>query len=121
MHSNMPLNKFTVLFILLAFVAVIFIKEKMPELVQPVCKKIVKPSSIDIYKSYDGLYGFYHWLEYVDITDQYKKWADRVKSISLYDSMMFVYRGKGTGPLTIIRRGKIWSFKNQTMLKVKRL
>ena len=56
-----------------------------------------------------------------EITDQDKKWADTVKSISLYDSMMFVHRGKGTGPLTVIRKGKIWSFKNETIPKVKRL
>ena len=34
-----------------------------------------------------------------------KKWADRIESISLYDSMMFVHRGTGSGPLTEIKKG----------------
>ena len=34
-----------------------------------------------------------------------KKWADRVESISLYDSMMFVHRGTGSGPLTEMIKG----------------
>ena len=40
-----------------------------------------------------------------------KIWADRVKSIALYDSMMFIHHHNGHGPLTIIKRGKN-SFKN---------
>ena len=34
-----------------------------------------------------------------------KIWADRVESISLYDSMMFVHRGTGSGPLTEMIKG----------------
>ena len=34
-----------------------------------------------------------------------KKWADRIESISLYDSMMFVHRGAGSGPLTELKKG----------------
>ena len=34
-----------------------------------------------------------------------KKWADRIESISLYDSMMFVHRGTGSGPLTELKKG----------------
>ena len=34
-----------------------------------------------------------------------KKWADRIESVSLYDSMMFVHRGTGSGPLTEIKKG----------------
>ena len=35
-----------------------------------------------------------------------KMWADRVKSITLYDSMMFIHHHNGHGPLTRITRGK---------------
>ena len=42
-----------------------------------------------------------------------KKWADRVESISLYDSMMFVHRGAGSGPLTQIKKGQ-FQFKTKT-------
>ena len=35
-----------------------------------------------------------------------KMWADRIESISLYDSMMFVHRGIGSGPLTDIFKGQ---------------
>ena len=34
-----------------------------------------------------------------------KEWANRIKSIALYDSMMFVHRKQGHGPLTRISRG----------------
>ena len=34
-----------------------------------------------------------------------KKWADRIESVSLYDSMMFVHRGTGSGPLTELKKG----------------
>ena len=42
-----------------------------------------------------------------------KKWADRVESISLYDSMMFVHRGTGSGPLTQIVKGQ-FQFRTKT-------
>ena len=34
-----------------------------------------------------------------------KIWADRVESITEYDSMMFIHRGVGSGPLTPIVKG----------------
>ena len=39
----------------------------------------------------------------LDANDQ--KWADLIKSISLYDSMMFITRGVASGPLTEIKKG----------------
>jgi len=37
-----------------------------------------------------------------------KDWADLIESISLYDSMMFIHRGYGSGPLTLVKRGRDW-------------
>ena len=41
-----------------------------------------------------------------------KEWTDRIGSITLYDSMMFIRHKHGHGPLTRIRKGTS-SFRNQ--------
>ena len=41
-----------------------------------------------------------------------KEWTDRISSITLYDSMMFIRHKHGHGPLTRIRKGTS-SFRNQ--------
>ena len=59
-------------------------------------------------------YYWYHWPHWKRPLEQNqllrpnnsdKKWADSIESISLYDSMMFVHRGIGSGPLTEILSG----------------
>ena len=59
-------------------------------------------------------YYWYHWPHWKRALEQNqlltpnnsdKKWADSIESISLYDSMMFVHRGTGSGPLTEILSG----------------
>ena len=52
----------------------------------------------------------YYWYQKLSKTwkielQNEKDWADRIRSITLYDSMMFIRRQHGHGPLTRIRKG----------------
>ena len=52
----------------------------------------------------------------VDYTKD-KDWADRIRSIALYDSMMFIHRKHGHGPLHRIVRGTEKFLNNEKQLQ----
>ena len=65
MHSNMPLNILKFWCIILAFVPVFFIVKKNQHQLNQQPRKRLKSLS-QIYKNYNIVYGFDHWLEFAD-------------------------------------------------------
>ena len=53
-----------------------------------------------------GVHKYREW-DYTQ-TSSDKEWADRIESISLYNSMMFIHRGNAESRLTQISRGTDW-------------
>ena len=65
----------------------------------------------------------YYWYERLPMSTwevdarKDKEWADRIRSITLYDSMMFIRHQHGHGPLTRIHKGTSSFFNEEKKLQ----